>query len=163
MIKNKINPSDSQRTIRAYEVKLYTKRSIYDWFKNTKNIYQKKDFYKIYIDFPREELLKRINIRVQKMIKNGLVSEVKRFNKIRLHGDKMSKKAIGIKEVSEYLQKKIEIEDVIEKISIKTRQYAKRQRTWANGNMQDWIKMNPKDLNNFLKKFLDFYHLVLTN
>ena len=75
----------------------------------------------------------------------------------------MSKKAIGIKEVNEYLQKKIEIEDVIEKISIKTRQYAKRQRTWANGNMQDWIKMNPKDLNNFLKKFLDFYHLVLTN
>ena len=153
LIKNKINPSDSQSTIRAYEVKLYTKRSIYDWFKNTKNIYQKKDFYKIYIDFPREELLKRINIRVQKMIKNGLVSEVKRFNKIRLHGDKMSKKAIGIKEVSEYLQKKIEIEDVIEKISIKTRQYAKRQRTWANGNMQDWIKMNPKDLNNFLKNF----------
>ena len=153
LIKNKINPSDSQRTIRAYEVKLYTKRSIYDWFKNTKNIYQKKDFYKIYIDFPREELLRRINIRVQKMIKNGLVSEVKRFNKIRLHRDKTSKKAIGIKEVNEYLQKKIEIEDVIEKISIKTRQYAKRQRTWANGNMQDWIKMNPKDLNNFLKNF----------
>ena len=153
LIKNKINPSDSQRAIRAYEVKLYTKRSIYDWFKNTKNIYQKKDFYKIYIDFPREELLKRIDIRVKKMIKNGLVSEVKRFNKIRLHGDKTSKKAIGIKEVNEYLQKKIEIEDVIEKISIKTRQYAKRQRTWANGNMQDWIKMNPKDLNKFLKNF----------
>ena len=153
LIKNKINPSDSQRAIRAYEVKLYTKRSIYDWFKNTKNNYQNKDFYKIYIDFPREELLKRIYIRVQKMIKNGLVSEVKRLNKIRLHGDKTSKKAIGIKEVNEYLQKKIEIEDVIEKISIKTRQYAKRQRTWANGNMQDWIKMNPKDLNKFLKNF----------
>ena len=153
LIKNKISPSDSQRAIRAYEVTLYTKRSIYDWFKNTKNNYQNKDFYKIYIDFPREELLKRIYIRVQKMIKNGLVSEVKRFNKIRLHGDKTSKKAIGIKEVNEYLQKKIEIEDVIEKISIKTRQYAKRQRTWANGNMQDWIKMNPKDLNKFLKNF----------
>ena len=153
LIKNKINSSDSQRMIRAFEVKLYTKRSIYDWFKNTKNNYQNKDFYKIYIDFPREELLKRIDIRVKKMIKNGLVSEVKRFNKIRLHGDKTSKKAIGIKEVNEYLQKKIEIEDVIEKISIKTRQYAKRQRTWANGNMQDWIKMNPKDLNKFLKNF----------
>ena len=153
LIKNKISPSDSQRAIRAYEVKLYTKRSIYDWFKSTKNNYQKQDFYKIYIDFPREELLRRINIRVQKMIKNGLVSEVKRFNKIRLQGDKTSKKAIGIKEVNEYLQKKIEIEDVIEKISIKTRQYAKRQRTWANGNMQDWIKMNPKDLNKFLKNF----------
>ena len=62
-------------------------------------------------------------------------------------------KAIGIKEVSEYLQKKIEIEEVIEKISIKTRQYAKRQRTWASGNMRNWNKMNPNELNKFLKKF----------
>ena len=49
-------------------------------------------------------------------------------------------------------KKKIEINQVIEKISIKTRQYAKRQSTWARGNMQDWIKMNPTILKKFLKK-----------
>ena len=46
-----------------------------------------------------------------------------------------------------------DINDVIEKISIKTRQYAKRQSTWGRGNMQNWDKMSPNSLNKFLKKF----------
>ena len=46
----------------------------------------------------------------------------------------------------------LETEDIIENISIKTRQYAKRQSTWARGNMQNWNKMNPKQLKIFLKK-----------
>ena len=54
--------------------------------------------------------------------------------------------------MKEYLLKKIQIEQVIEKISIKTRQYAKRQSTWARGQMMDWQKVNPKDLKNILKK-----------
>ena len=87
------------------------------------------------------------------MIKKGVILEVQKFNRIKVRKDKTSTKAIGINEVNEYLQKKIEINEVIEKISIKTRQYAKRQRTWATGNMQNWIKLNPNELNKFLKKF----------
>ena len=45
-----------------------------------------------------------------------------------------------------------ELGDIKEKISIKTRQYAKRQSTWARGNMMSWIKIQPKELNKFLKK-----------
>ena len=86
------------------------------------------------------------------MIEKGAVSEVKRFIKIKVRKDKTAHKAIGINEVAQYLQKKIEIDEVIEKISIKTRQYAKRQSTWARGNMQNWIKMNPTVLKKFLKK-----------
>ena len=41
---------------------------MYEWFKNTKSKYEKKDFYKIYIDFPRDELIKRINSRASEMI-----------------------------------------------------------------------------------------------
>jgi tRNA dimethylallyltransferase len=44
------------------------------------------------------------------------------------------------------------LEDIIENISIKTRQYAKRQSTWARGNMKSWLKLKPNELNNFLKK-----------
>ena len=152
-VKNQLNFSDTQRSIRAYEVKLFTKKSIYDWFKKTKTNYQQSDFYKIYIDFPKNELLLRINLRTQEMIKKGVILEVKKFNKIKVRKDKTATKAIGINEVNEFLQKKIKIDEVIEKISIKTRQYAKRQRTWASGNMRNWIKMNPNDLNKFLKKF----------
>ena len=152
LIKNRIKSSDTQRSIRAYEVKSFTKKSIYLWFKKTKSNYQQKDFYKIYIDFPKDKLIERIHLRAQEMLKKGLISEVKKFNSLKVRNDKTAYKAIGIREVNEYIQKKIEIAEVIEKISIKTRQYAKRQRTWANGNMQNWNKINPTVLKRFLKK-----------
>ena len=150
--KNFINSSDTQRSIRAYEVMLFTKKSLYEWFKNTKSTYKKKDFYKIYIDFPRSDLIKRIEARSSEMMKKGAILEVKRILKLRIRKDKTAYKAIGISEVKEYLDKKIKIKDLIEKISIKTRQYAKRQTTWARGNMSDWKKLNPNSLNKFLKK-----------
>ena len=150
--KNHINPSDTQRAIRAYEVKSYTKKSIFLWFKNTESNYEKEDFYKIYLDYPRIDLLKRINVRAEKMIKNGAILEVRRFIKLKVPRDKTASKAIGIKEIRDYLNKKIQISDVIEKISIKTRQYAKRQSTWGRGNMLDWNKLNSENQNKFLKK-----------
>ncbi len=153
LVVNQINLSDTQRSIRAYEVKMFTKKSIYDWFKNTRSNYEKSDFYKIYIDFPRKELLDRINQRAKEMIKKGAIQEVKRFNISKVAKDKSANKAIGISEIKEYLHKKIEIAELIEKISIKTRQYAKRQNTWARGNMSDWNKINPNALKKFLKKF----------
>ena len=150
--KNFVKPSDTQRVIRAYEVKSFTKRSIYDWFKSTRSDYENDDFFKIYIDYPRAELIKRIEDRTQDMIKNGAVSEVKKFIKLKVPKVKTASKAIGIAEIREYLKKKIEISEVIQKISIKTRQYAKRQSTWGRGNMMDWNKIKPEDLNKFLKK-----------
>ena len=150
--KEKINPTDAQRSIRAYEVKQFTKKSMYDWFKNTKSSFKKDDFYKIYIDYPREELNKRINKRAEQMIKIGAINEVKRFLKLKVKKDKSVNKAIGINEIKEYLEKRIDMSEVIEKISIKTRQYAKRQSTWARSNMISWLKLPPEDLNKFLKK-----------
>ena len=152
LVRNRIISSDTQRIIRAYEVKSFTKKSLYDWFKNTKSNYEKKDFYKIIIDFPRDELLIRIRSRAQEMIKKGAIREVKRFIKYKIPKNNSAYKAIGISELKDYLNKKIQIDEVIDKISIKTRQYAKRQTTWARGNMSDWNKMNPNSLNKFLKK-----------
>ena len=150
--KKKINPTDVQRSIRAYEVKQFTKKSLHDWFENTKSSFKKDDFYKIYIDYPREELIQRISKRAEQMIKIGAINEVKRFLKLKVKKDKSVNKAIGIHEIKEYLEKRIDMSEVIEKISIKTRQYAKRQSTWARGNMMSWLKLPPQDLNKFLKK-----------
>ena len=150
--KNKINPTDPQRSIRAYEVKLYTQKSIHEWYKNTKSNFQKSDFYKIYIDFPRMELIERINLRSKEMIKNGAVKEVKNFIKLKVNKDKSVNKAIGINEIKQFLNNEKELGEIIENISIKTRQYAKRQSTWARSNMNSWLKFKPNDLNNFLKK-----------
>ena len=150
--KNFVKPTDTQRVIRAYEVKLFTKRSIYDWFKSTRSNFENDDFFKIYIDFPRTELIKKISDRTAIMIKKGAISEVKKFIRLKVPRTKTASKAIGITEIRDYLNKKIEISEVIEKISIKTRQYAKRQSTWGRGNMMDWNKIKSEDLNKFLKK-----------
>ena len=150
--KDKINPTDAQRSIRAYEVKQFTKKSLHEWFKNTKSFFNKDEFFKIYIDFPRDKLIQRISKRTERMIKIGAIKEVKRFNKLKVKKDKSVNKAIGINEIREYLHDKKNLSDVIEKISIKTRQYAKRQSTWSRGNMMSWLKLPSQDLNKFLKK-----------
>jgi tRNA dimethylallyltransferase len=150
--KENINPTDTQRSIRAYEVMHFTKKPLHDWFQNTKSYFNKDDFFKIYIDYPREELIQRIGKRVEKMIKLGAVQEVRKFVKLKVRKDKSVNKAIGINEIKEYLKEKKDMSDVIEKISIKTRQYAKKQSTWARGNMKSWLKFHPQDLNKYLKK-----------
>ena len=152
LTKNFLSPSDTQRAIRAYEVKLFTKKSLYDWFKSTRSEFKKKDFFKIYIDYSRSKLIKRINIRSGKMIEKGAIPEVRNFINLKVPQSKTASKAIGIKEIRDYIKKKIKKPDVIEKISIKTRQYAKRQTTWGRGNMLDWNKINSDALNKFLKK-----------
>tara|TARA_B100002052_G_scaffold99218_1_gene91682 strand:+ start:1658 stop:2566 length:909 start_codon:yes stop_codon:yes gene_type:complete len=153
LAKNKINPKDPQRSIRAYEVKKYTNVSLIDWFKKTDKKFEDKDFLKIYIEFPRHDLIERINKRVHEMFKNGVIHEVKRFLKIKVKKDRSSNKTIGIKEIDHFLMGEYDLRTVKDLISIKTRQYAKRQSTWARGHMSSWQKIDYRDLSTFLKKF----------
>ncbi len=150
--KGKINPTDTQRSIRAYEVKKFTKKSLYEWFKNTKSNFLDDNFFKVYIDYHRPELIERINQRTEDMIKNGAIKEVKNFAKLKLRKDKSANKAIGVMEIKDYLDKEKDLKEIKEKIAIKTRQYAKRQSTWARGNMKSWMKLKPQEINKFLKK-----------
>ena len=151
LIKDKIDKNDIQRSIRSYEIKYQTKRSIVEWFKKTKVFFPSNEFVKIYIDYPREDLIKKINFRVEKMFKDGAIEEVKRFNKIKVRKENSSIKVIGIKEISNLVNNISTIEETKKLISIKTRQYAKRQATWARGQMQSWEKINPKNLSLVIK------------
>jgi len=152
LINEKINPRDVQRSIRAYEVKSYTKRSLVEWFKNTKTKFVDGDFIKIYIDFPRQDLLDRISARTNQMFEQGAIAEVKKYLKLKIGKDETSNKVIGINEIKDFVEKKSDLSEAKEKILVKTRQYAKRQSTWARGQMTNWQKINPKDLKKFLKK-----------
>ena len=152
LIKNKIEKNDVQRSIRAYEIKNYTKISIINWFKKTKKYIASDEFVKLYIDYPRDSLISRINMRVDNMFTNGAIEEVRRFNKLKVKKENSSNKVIGIKEISSLLNKQSTLEQAKELIAIKTRQYAKRQVTWARGQMQSWQKINPKNLSLTLKK-----------
>ena len=144
-----VNSNDVNRSIRAYEVKKLTKKSLYKWFEETKTFFDKNDFVMTYVNYPREKLLKNIKKRIDRMFELGAVKEVKKFNKIKIKKLNSVNHVIGIKEISDYLNKKIELGDVKERILIKTRQYAKRQSTWSRGHMKEWKKLLPSDFDKF--------------
>ena len=97
LIKNKIEKNDIQRSIRAYEIKYYTKKSIINWYKKTKKYISSDQFIKLYIDYPREKLINRINLRVEQMFVNGAIQEVRRFNKLKVKKENSNINIKGIK------------------------------------------------------------------
>ncbi len=151
-VKNRIDPTDVQRSIRAYEVISFTKKSIFEWYKKTKPSFRNDQFIKIYIDYPKDKLISKISKRVDQMMKNGAIQEVKDFLKLNLKSDSNIFKVIGISEIRDFIDKKSSINDLKQNIVIKTRQYAKRQRTWSRGQMRDWQKFNAEALSKFIKK-----------
>jgi tRNA dimethylallyltransferase len=136
-VKNKIVSTDIQRSLRAYEVIYFTKKSIFEWYKKTKSKYKINEFLKIYIDYPKEILVNKISKRVDQMIKDGAVEEVQNFEKLNLKSDNNLYKVIGIREIKDFIHKKTSLKEMKLNIVIKTRQYAKRQRTWSRGQMSD--------------------------
>jgi len=152
MAKGKFDQNDTQRTIRAFEIKSFTKISMYEWLNNTKSEFNKEEFLKLYIDFKREDLIKRISLRSTEMIEEGAIKEVKKFIKSKIKKDLSVNRVIGIDELTQYLTKKINLDQAQELISIKTRQYAKRQATWARSRMSSWKKINPIKIGDYIKK-----------
>ena len=153
-IKYKIPQTDPQRLQRAYEVKLKTKKSLFDWFANTKSDFLDFEIKKIFIETPRELLLKKISIRTEQMFRNKCTNEVKKFNRLKINKNLSVNKLIGVQEINDFLRGSISLEQCKDLINIKTRQYAKRQNTWARGHMKNWNKLYSKNLSNLLEKSL---------
>ena len=127
------------RVLRALEVILETKKPIREFYSNN----NKKTFFEVIfinIDIEKEVLFKRIDLRVDEMIKSGLVDEVKQFEKYRNYN---SLKTIGYNEIFEYLDNKITLNGAIENIKINTKKYVKRQMTWFK-------KVKRNNLKNFI-------------
>jgi len=152
LAKSFVLPSDAQRSMRAYEVKKFTNKSLFEFTKETKSNFNNSIFKKLFINIPRELLHKKIEKRVEKMFNDGAVDEVKKFYKMKVNEDLSSNKIIGIKEIKYYLQGKITLIAAKELIIQKTRQYAKRQFTWARGHMKSWEMIFSPDINDLFKK-----------
>ena len=128
-----------QRMMRALEVFESTGQSILSFRRNEK---AKRDFriIKIGLELPKEELHANINLRVDKMVNDGLVEEV---NSLRGYRDVNALQTVGYSEIFEHLDGKISLEAAIEEIKKNTRQYAKRQMTWFKKDKQiNWVKAN---------------------
>ena len=115
-----------QRMMRALEVKHSTGRSIMEFRSNQK---KGRDFkiIKIGLQLPKEQLHQNIHNRVDDMMQNGLLDEVKRLSSFK-HLNALQ--TVGYNELFDHLEGKITLDEAIEQIKINTRHYAKRQMTW---------------------------------
>ena len=106
------------------------------------------------LNMPREKLYERINLRVDLMIEQGLIEEVENiYNKYKKFPTAMQ--GLGYKEVVEYLNGDLTKEEMIEKIKMETRRYAKRQLTWFRKNKQTIWLDGENDIQNNIKIILE--------
>ena len=154
LARNKINPFDTQRSLRAYEVKKFTKKSIFKWYKLTKSEFTQFQIFKIFINVPREKLLKKMLSRAEQMFKDNCIKEVESFLKLNIKSSLSANKIIGVQEIKDHLSGILNISQTKELINIKTRQYAKRQVTWARGHMSDWNMQYSNNFSSLSKKIL---------
>ncbi len=139
----KISPNDKKRILRILEIYHATGKT-----KTEQEIESRKKEveydYKVYaLDWDRQTLYDRINKRVDMMIEQGLVEEVKQIL-TKYDTFPTAMQGLGYKEVVEYLDGKLTKEEMIEKIKMETRRYAKRQLTWFRKNKQT-IWLNAED------------------
>lgn len=131
---------NSQRVVRALEVCVSTGKPFSEFHKKTK-IKRDFNFIKIGIERPREELYNRINRRMDSMLANGLMEEVKGLIGYRNHN---ALQTVGYKEVFEFLDDVYDYPTMIELLKRNSRRYAKRQMTWFK-NQDDFQWFNAED------------------
>ena len=148
-ILDKIDIKNPRRVIRALEICLTSKKKYSQIIDKTQKT-PKYDFLCIGLDCDRKELYEVINKRVDNMVANGLVNEVKSLYKFRKNN---ALNTIGYKEVFEYIEGNDSLENCIEKIKVNSRRYAKRQLTWFRSkNYVKWFdKPNLDELINYIK------------
>ena len=125
---DRIHKNNTKRVIRALEVALSGKKM--NDFSNDLKINEKYKPIIIVLNREREHLYKRIDKRVDIMMENGLIEEVKNLLNMGYTKDMISMQGIGYKEIIKYLEGEYELDEAIEIIKRDSRRYAKRQLTW---------------------------------
>jgi tRNA dimethylallyltransferase len=135
---NSLQPTDGQRIVRALEVLEETGRSI-STFQDRKGpmVINPERARKLVVLPNRQVLAERINRRFAQMLDQGAIEEVKQLLALEPAPDLPVMKAIGVREIAELLAGRMSREDVIERASALTRQYAKRQMTWFRNQMDE--------------------------
>ena len=145
-----MHPNDLKRVVRALEIceSGCKKSQIND------DLTPKFDYHAYSIDFPTDQLYDRINSRVDIMIKNGLIDEVKSLLSQGVTINCQSMQGIGYKEIFPYLDGEVTLEETIELIKLNTRHYAKRQRTFFR-KLQGLQYLQPDNPKTLAKRIID--------
>lgn len=140
----KISPNDQKRIIRVLEIFHKTGRTKTEQEIESRKKGVKYNYHMFAIDMDRAVLYERINKRVDQMIDEGLIEEVKQILK-KYEEFPTAMQGLGYKEVVQYLNNEISKDEMIDLIKKETRHYAKRQLTWFRKN-KETVWLNGEDL-----------------
>ena len=151
--KDKIIKLDKHRLIRSYEVLRQTKKSIFYWQNQPiKKLFDDEEFLHINLNPNREKLYQNCNLRFEKMLDLGAISEVEELLEQEISDEKQITKTLGFYEISDFLNNRITKEEAIILATQKTRNYAKRQLTWFRNQLPNkFIFEDNKTAFDFLK------------
>jgi tRNA dimethylallyltransferase len=145
----KVDLDNSQRVIRALEVCRYSGKP-YSSFLKKNSVERNFKAIKLFINTGREKLYDRINTRVDDMMKQGLLNEVKNLTAFK---NTNALKTVGYKELFDHLDGLCTLEEAVDKIKQHSRNYAKRQITWFK-NRDEWENFEPNEIEK-IKAYLD--------
>jgi tRNA dimethylallyltransferase len=135
---SKIDIKNPMRVARAWEVAKATGRSLLEWHENiAPSILEKENCTALVINPDKQILNQQIKDRFKRMVQQGAIQEAEQ-NLPTWEKNMAANKAIGAKELIMHLNGEISLETAIDKATIATRQYAKRQKTWIKAKMADW-------------------------
>ena len=132
----KVHINNKKRSVRALEVFETTGKPLSKNFDSASlNSRHFENYYFVYLKMHNDSLHPRINKRIKIMIEEGMINEVEKIIKNKIDISHID--YIGFKELSSLLREEVSIDEAAEKIFIRTRQYAKRQKKWFNSNSYD--------------------------
>ena len=133
-----IFPADRQRLVRALSVHRASGRALSDWKADTRPLLAPDRYDALVVEPPRERLYASCDARVDMMMAQGALDEVRALVARDLSPDLPAMKAVGVRELADHLAGELSLDDAVAAVKQSTRNYAKRQLTWFRNQQRDW-------------------------
>ena len=153
----RVPAADRQRLCRAWEVWAATGRSLSDWQSNNRLALPAGSWTPLLLDPPREALYARCDARLAAMLDQDMLGEVSALMARNLDPALPLMKAVGFREFAAHLRGETSLAQALAAAQQQTRNYAKRQTTWARGQMADWPRIREIDAEAQWRQFLAVY------
>jgi tRNA dimethylallyltransferase len=159
----RLDPGNSQRLVRAWEVLEATGRSLADWQSDPREGGLDADSATLLLAPPREDLYRSCDARLIKMLEQGALAEVEALTALDLDPALPVMKALGVAEFAAHLRGEISLADALALAQQSTRRYAKRQTTWFRHQLIPQMSIDEKLSESLVEKIFPFVrHFLLT-
>lgn len=138
----RLSPRDTQRIFRGLTFYFSTGKKLSSMWKHTQSSMDDLNFLVVGLSADREKLYRDINARVDLMMADGLLDEVRQLYHTAGSGQYHAFKAIGYRELIQFIEGNLSLEEAVERIKQNTRRFAKRQLTWFKGQQIEWFHID---------------------